>query len=209
MTESACPWNRNTLPFFLPPDVEPSPEATYVWAAPGQKPPDEQGQAKTDLMSAHSCHLAVVEVDLKTGQVRVLGYYAADDCGVRLNPAIVEGMIQGGVAQGVGASLLEEYVFDDQGQLLSSTLMDYLLPGIHEVPMAEKAELVTPSPFTPLGAKGMGEAAMLTTQAAMMSAINDALAPLGVRATETPASPERLWRLIRGADRSSSSGTMA
>jgi CO/xanthine dehydrogenase Mo-binding subunit len=97
MTESACPWNRNTLPFFLPPDVEPSPEATYVWAAPGQKPPDEQGQAKTDLMSAHSCHLAVVEVDLKTGQVRVLGYYAADDCGVRLNPAIVEGMIQGGV----------------------------------------------------------------------------------------------------------------
>jgi CO/xanthine dehydrogenase Mo-binding subunit len=194
---------------LLPPDVEPSPEATYVWVAPDQKPPDEQGRAKTYLTTANSCHVAVVEVDLETGQVRVLGYYAADDCGVRLNPAIVEGMIQGGVAQGVGASLLEEYVFDDQGQLLSSTLMDYLLPGIHEVPMAEKAELVTPSPFTPLGAKGMGEAAMLTTQAAMMSAINDALAPLGVRATETPASPERLWKLIRGADRSSSPGTVA
>jgi CO/xanthine dehydrogenase Mo-binding subunit len=99
----------------------------------------------------------------------------------------------------VGAALLEEYVYDDDGQLLTGTFMDYLLPTIHEVPMTEKAALVTPSPFTPLGAKGAGEGAIHTTPAAIMCAINDALLPLGVRATEVPATPNRLWKLIQGA----------
>jgi len=143
-----------------------------------------------------------VEVDPETGQVNILKYYIADDCGTRLNPAIVEGMIQGGVAQGVAAALLEEYVYDDSGQILTSTFMDYLLPTIYEVPMTEKAALVTPSPFTPLGAKGTGEGAIHTTPAAIMTAINDALAPLGVLATETPATPNRLWKLIQEAKRS-------
>jgi CO/xanthine dehydrogenase Mo-binding subunit len=129
--------------------------------------------------------------------VQILKYFIADDCGTRLNPAIVEGMIQGGVAQGVGAALLEEYVYDDEGQLLTSTFMDYLLPTIHEVPMPEKIALVTPSPFTPLGAKGVGEGAMHTTPAAIMCAITDALAPLGVRAREVPASPNRVWKLVQ------------
>ena len=106
-------------------------------------------------------------------------------------------MTQGGVAQGVGAALLEEYVYNEDGQLLTSTYMDYLLPTINEVPMTEKAALCTPSPFTPLGAKGVGEGAMHTTPAAIMCAINDALLPLGVRALEVPASPHRLWKLIR------------
>ncbi|MEE8385039.1 MAG: molybdopterin cofactor-binding domain-containing protein [Dehalococcoidia bacterium] len=128
-----------------------------------------------------------------------LQYYIADDCGTRLNPANVDGMIQGGLAQGVGAALLEEYVYDDEGQLLTSTFMDYLLPTIHEVPATQKKALVTPSPFTPLGAKGVGEGAMHTTPAAIMCAINDALRPLGVRATEVPASPDRLWKLMRTA----------
>ena len=108
-------------------------------------------------------------------------------------------MTQGAVAQGVGEALLEEYVYDEEGQLLTSTFMDYLLPTIHEVPMTEKAALVTPSPFTPLGAKGVGEGAIHTTPAAIMCAITDALTPLGVRATEVPASPNRLWKLIRDA----------
>ncbi|MFI5398864.1 MAG: hypothetical protein ACHQ9S_25320, partial [Candidatus Binatia bacterium] len=85
----------------------------------------------------------------------------------------------------------------DDGQLLTSTLMDYLLPTMYDVPMAEKAALVTPSPFTPLGAKGVGEGAMHTTPAAIMCAINDALVPLGVRAREVPATPNRLWKLIQ------------
>jgi CO/xanthine dehydrogenase Mo-binding subunit len=186
---------------LLPPGVDPSPEATYVWTAPGRTPADEQGRAKSYLTAANACHVVLVEVDPDTGQVQILRYWIADDCGTRLNPANVEGMIQGGVAQGVGAALLEEYVYDDEGQLLTSTFMDYLLPTIHEVPMTEKAALVTPSPFTPLGAKGVGESAMHTTPAAIMCAINDALVPLGVRALEVPASPNRIWKLIQGARR--------
>ncbi len=182
---------------LLPPGIDPSPEATYVWTAPGRTPADEQGRAKSYLTAANACHLVVVEVDPDTGQVRILKYFIADDCGTRLNPANVEGMIQGGVAQGVGAALLEEYVYDDEGQLLTSTFMDYLLPTIYEVPMPEKVALVTPSPFTPLGAKGVGESAMHTTPAAIMCAITDALAPLGVRAREVPASPNRVWKLVQ------------
>jgi CO/xanthine dehydrogenase Mo-binding subunit len=184
---------------LLPPDMQQSPEATYVWTAPDRQPPDEQGRVKGYLTAANACHLVVVEIDRETGLVQILQYYIADDCGTRLNPANVEGMTQGGVAQGVGAALLEEYVYDDDGQLLTSTFMDYLLPTIYEVPMTEKAALVTPSPFTPLGAKGAGEGAIHTTPAAIMCAINDALLPLGVRATEVPASPNRLWKLIDGA----------
>jgi carbon-monoxide dehydrogenase large subunit len=182
---------------LLPPDVEPCPEATYVWTAPGRKPADEQGRAKSYLTSANACHLVLLEVDAETGKVEILKYFIADDCGTRLNPANVEGMIQGGVAQGVAAALLEEYVYDDEGQLLTSTFMDYLLPTINEVPMTEKAALVTPSPFAPLGAKGTGEGAIHTAPAAVMCAINDALAPLGVRVHETPASPNRLWNLMK------------
>jgi len=184
---------------LLPPDVDPRPEATYVWTAPGRTVPDEEGRAKSYLTAANACHLVLLEIDPETGKVEVLKYSIADDCGTRLNPATVEGMTQGGVAQGVGAALLEEYVYDEEGQLLTSTFMDYLLPTIHEVPMTEKAALVTPSPFTPLGAKGCGEGAIHAAPAAVMCAINDALAPLGVRATEVPATPNRLWALMGAA----------
>jgi carbon-monoxide dehydrogenase large subunit len=184
---------------LLPPGMDPSPEATHVWTAPGRTQADAEGRAKSYLTAANACHLVLVEVDPETGMVQILKYFIADDCGTRLNPANVEGMIQGGVAQGVGAALLEEYVYDEDGQLLTSTFMDYLLPTIHEVPMTAKTALVTPSPFTPLGAKGVGEGAMHTTPAVIMCAITDALAPFGVRAREVPASPKRLWRLIQEA----------
>jgi CO/xanthine dehydrogenase Mo-binding subunit len=184
---------------LLPPGMEPSPEATYVWTAPGRTAADEQGRAKGYLTAANSCHLVMLEVDPETGQVRILKYYIVDDCGTRLNPAILEGMVQGAVAQGVGAALLEEYVYDEDAQPLTTTYLDYLLPTVHEVPMTEKAALVTPSPFTPLGAKGAGEGAINTTPAAIMCAINDALRPLGVRAREVPATPNRLWKLISDA----------
>jgi CO/xanthine dehydrogenase Mo-binding subunit len=144
---------------LLPPDMEPSPEATYVWTAPGRTPVDEEGRTKSYLTAANACHVVLVEVDRETGKVAILGYWIADDCGTRLNPATVEGMMQGGVVQGVGAALLEEYVYDDDGQPLATTFMDYLIPTIHEAPMTEMKALVTPSPFTPLGAKGCGEGA--------------------------------------------------
>jgi CO/xanthine dehydrogenase Mo-binding subunit len=184
---------------LLPPDMEPSPEATYVWTAPGRTPVDEEGRTKSYLTAANACHVVLVEIDPGTGKVKILGYWIADDCGTRLNPATVEGMVQGGVVQGVGAALLEEYVYDADGQPLATTFMDYLLPTIHEAPMTEKKALVTPSPFTPLGAKGCGEGAIHATPAAVMCAINDALAELGVKATEVPATPKRLWQLIHSA----------
>jgi len=187
---------------LLPPGMEQNPEATYVWTSPGRTPIDEEGRAKSYLTAANACHLAMVEVDRDTGLVKILKYCIADDCGTRLNPATVEGMIDGGVVQGVGAALLEEYTYTEEGQPLTSTFMDYLIPTIFEAPTTEKKALVTPSPFTALGAKGSGEGAIHTTPAVIMCAINDALAPLGVRATVVPASPYRVWTLIRDAERS-------
>jgi CO/xanthine dehydrogenase Mo-binding subunit len=184
---------------LLPPGMQPCPEATYVWTAPGRTPIDEEGRAKSYLTATNACHVVMLELDPETGMVKILKYYITDDCGTRLNPATVEGMVQGAVVQGVGAALLEEYVYDEEGQPLATTLADYLLPTIFEAPMTEKAVMVTPSPFTPLGAKGCGEGAIHAAPAAIMCAINDALSPLAVRATEVPAAPKRLWKLIRDA----------
>jgi len=184
---------------LLPPGMEPCPEATYVWTAPLRNAPDEQGRCRSYLTAANACHVVAVEVDPETGEVEILKYCIADDCGTRLNPAMVEGMIQGSVAQGVGAALYEEYAYDADGQPLVSTYMDYLIPTINEVPMTDKAALVTPSPVAPLGAKGCGEGAIHTTPAAVISAINDALVPFGVLVRETPASPNRIWKLLQGA----------
>jgi CO/xanthine dehydrogenase Mo-binding subunit len=126
---------------LLPPGTEPSAEATYVWTAPDRGMPDDEGRAKSYLTAANACHVVAVEIDRDTGKVNILRYYVADDCGTRLNPATVEGMTQGGIAQGIGAALLEEYVYDDAGQILTSTYMDYLIPTVHEVPASERQRL--------------------------------------------------------------------
>jgi CO/xanthine dehydrogenase Mo-binding subunit len=181
---------------LLPPDVDPRPEATHVWTAPGRTELDEEGRAKTYLTATQAVHVVMLEVDPETGFVEFLEYAVVDDCGTRLNPATVEGQTDGSIAQGVGAALFEEYVYDEQGQILTSSFMDYLIPTVNEVPATKKGIVVTPSPFTPLGAKGCGEGAMHTTPAAILSAINDALVPMGTRATEVPATPNRLWKLI-------------
>jgi len=185
---------------LLPPDIDPRPEATHVWTAAGRTPVDEEGRAKSYLTAAQAVHIVGVEIDRDTGMVEITKYCLVDDCGTRLNPATVKGQTEGSVAQGIGAALLEEYTYDSDGQLLTSTYMDYLLPTVNDVPVLEMDEVVTPSPCTPLGAKGCGEGAIHTTPAAVMSAINDALAPLGVRANEVPAAPNRIWNLIRGAN---------
>ncbi|MFO1292132.1 MAG: xanthine dehydrogenase family protein molybdopterin-binding subunit [Rubrivivax sp.] len=181
---------------MLPPGVEPCPEAIYVWSAPDRNAPDDQGRCRSYLTAATATHVAMVEVDRETGRVQILDYSIVDDCGTRLNPATVEGQLQGGVAQGVGAALYEEYVYDAECQPRVTTFVDYLMPTIHEVPMTAKDHLVTPSPVAPLGAKGCGEGAIHTTPATILCAINDALAPLGKEILETPASPHRLWKLL-------------
>ena len=182
---------------LLPADVDPLPEATYVWTAPGRTVADDQGRAKSYLTAAQSVHVVMVEIDPQTGVVQIDKYCLADDCGTRLNPATVDGQTDGSIAQGIGAALFEEYVYDDQGQPLVATLADYLMPTINEVPVTSKAAVVTPSPFTALGAKGCGEGAIHITPAAVMCAVNDALVPVGVLLREVPASPQRVWNLIR------------
>jgi CO/xanthine dehydrogenase Mo-binding subunit len=184
---------------LLPPGMEMGLEATGVWTAQDRKPIDDQGRAKSYLTAANACHIVMVELDRETGRVKILKYVVVDDCGTRLNPATVEGMTQGGVAQGVAAALLEEYRYTADGQPRSTTFVDYLLPTVNEVPMAEKCALVTPSPLAPLGAKGCGEGALHTAPAAVMCAVNDALAPVGIMARQVPASPQRLWELLREA----------
>ena len=192
---------------LLPPDVDPRPEATHVWTAAGRTPADEEGRAKSYLTAAQAVHVVQVEIDRETGFVEIQRYCLADDCGTRLNPATVEGQTDGSVAQGIGAALLEEYSFDSDGQPQTTTFMDYLMPTVYEVPTVEKVAVVTPSPFTPLGAKGCGEGAIHTTPAAVLCAINDALAPLGQMAREVPAAPKRLWDLIRLAEDTSAEGS--
>jgi len=184
---------------LLPPGMEPNPQATSVWTAAGRNMPDDQGRCRSYLTAANATHVVMVEVDRQTGHTDILKYFVVDDCGTRLNPAMVEGQIQGAVAQGVGVALLEEYVYNDQAQPLVTTFADYLIPTIHEVPMTQRDFVVTPSPVTPLGAKGCGEGAMHTTPAAVICAINDALAPLGIEVRETPASPYRVWKLLTAA----------
>jgi CO/xanthine dehydrogenase Mo-binding subunit len=190
---------------LLPPDVDPRPEATHVWTAPGRTPADEEGRAKSYLTAAHAVHIVQVEIDGDTGMVEIQRYCLADDCGTRLNPETVEGQTAGSVVQGIGAALLEEYAYDSDAQPLCTSFMDYLMPTVFDAPEIEMVAVETPSPFTPLGAKGCGEGAMHTTPAAVMCAINDALAPLGTSAREVPAAPKRLWKLIQEARKGTAS----
>jgi carbon-monoxide dehydrogenase large subunit len=144
-------------------------------------------------------HIAVVEVDTDTGEVELVRYIAVDDCGNQINPVIVEGQVHGGVVQGVAQALFEEAVYDEAGQLRTASLADYLVPSAAEVPSLELGHTVTPSPVTPLGVKGVGEAGTIGAAPAVINAIVDALAPLGVTDLEMPASPERVWATIRRA----------
>jgi carbon-monoxide dehydrogenase large subunit len=129
--------------------------------------------------------------------VRLLRYVVAHDCGTVINPLIVEGQIHGGVAQGVGGALFEEMVYDEQGQLLTGSLMDYLVPTAPDLPRIETVHLEFPTPRNPLGAKGMGEGGAISPPAAIANAIEDALTPFGVVIRQTPVSPSRLLALIR------------
>jgi aerobic carbon-monoxide dehydrogenase large subunit len=144
-------------------------------------------------------HIAHVEVDAGTGAVKLLRYVVAHDCGKLINPVIVEGQIHGGVAQGVGGGLLEEMVYDEQGQLLTGTFMDYLIPTAAELPPIETVHLEYPSPRNPLGIKGIGEGGAISPPAALANAVEDALQPFGIRVTRTPLGPSAVLGLIRDA----------
>jgi aerobic carbon-monoxide dehydrogenase large subunit len=143
-------------------------------------------------------HLAVVEVDPETGEVHLKRYVALDDCGPQINPVIVEGQVHGGVVQGIGQALWEEAVYDDNGQLVTGSMLDYALPRADGLCDIEVLNTVTPSPHHPLGLKGVGEAGTIASTAAVYSAVLDALAPFGVETLRMPFTPERVWKAIQG-----------
>lgn len=144
-------------------------------------------------------HVSVVEVDTETGEVRPVRHIAVDDCGMILNPMLVDGQVQGGVAQGMAQALHEEFAYDDEANPLTGSLMNYGVPSAAELPAVEIAHTETPTDLNPLGAKGIGEAATIGSTPAVQNAVIDALSHLGVRHIDMPLTPERVWRAIRGS----------
>jgi CO/xanthine dehydrogenase Mo-binding subunit len=151
--------------------------------------------------TASGVHAIIVEVDPETAMVEVKRYLVVHDCGVIINPLLVEGQIHGGVAHGIGNAFYEQLVYDDQGQLLNASFMDYLLPTATDVPAIETAHRETASPFNPMGLKGVGEAGCIPTGAVFAQAVEDALHGSGLEITEIPLSPNKLFELIDAARR--------
>src|SRR5436305_4723479 len=141
---------------------------------------------------AAGMHAALVEVDPATGELGILRYAVSHDCGTLINPRIVEGQIAGGAAQGIGGSFFERLIYDDQGQLLTASYLDFLIPTSAEVPNISMSHLETPTPLNPLGAKGVGEAGAIPVPAVLTPAIEAALSPLAVKVAEAPLDPSRL-----------------
>ncbi len=148
-------------------------------------------------------HICVVEIDNETGCVEIKKYIAVDDCGKVINPLLVDGQVQGGIIQGLGQALYEGVVYDENGQLLTGSLMDYALPRAADLPRLMLARTETPTPVNPLGIKGIGEAGTIGSTPAVVSAVVDALAPFGVAHIDMPITPQKIWRLCRDKKRAS------
>ncbi len=151
------------------------------------------------LVYPFGAHVAVVEIDRDTGHVSVRDFISVDDCGVRISPMLVTGQVHGGLAQGIAQALLEEMVYDADGQLVTGSLMDYAVPHAGDLPMFTTDQTVTPTPFNPMGAKGIGEAATIGSTPAIVNAVVDALKHLGVRHLDMPLRAERVWRALHPA----------
>lgn len=143
-------------------------------------------------------HIAVVEIDSETGKVELRRIIACDDAGTILNPLLVDGQVHGGLAQGISQALFEEVRYDEDGNPLSTTLLDYLMPSAAEFPLFERIEMETPSPINPLGAKGIGESGTIGSTPAVQNAVIDAVSHLGIRHIDMPLTPERVWNALNG-----------
>jgi carbon-monoxide dehydrogenase large subunit len=172
----------------LPEGIEPGLEDTAVY-----DPPNFSWPA--------GCHIAVVEIDTETGAVDLTRYVAVDDVGTVINPMIVDGQVHGGIAQGVAQALFEGAVYDEEGNLLTGSMTNYLVPSAVELPNFELERTENPSPTNPMGVKGVGETGTIASPAAVMNAVVDALSPFGVGDIEMPASPERVWTAIQEGKR--------
>ncbi len=183
-------WN----PESLPDGIEAGLQATAFYSAPNLDPPDADDRVNSSAAHGFIADVAVVEIDPETGAVDVLDYVTVHDAGRLLNPLIVAGQVRGGFAHGVGAALFERVVYDEDGNLLTGSLMDYLCPTAPDLPPLTSAHRETPSPFTPLGAKGLGEGNTMSAPAAIANAVADAL---GRDDVELPLTPPRLWEILR------------
>ncbi len=159
----------------------------------------EEDFVQVDQTYPFGCHIAIAEVDVETGDARVVRHVAVDDCGTVLNPMLVQGQVHGGIAQGVAQALYEEFVYDAEGNPLTTSLIDYAIPTIGEIPPIETLHTETPSPHNPLGAKGVGEAGTIGATAAVQNAVIDAVGHLGVRHIDMPLHPMRVWEAIQSA----------
>jgi carbon-monoxide dehydrogenase large subunit len=168
----------------MPPDMEPGLSATSFFEP-------------KNFTFPFGTHIAVVEIDRETGEIDFKRYIAVDDCGNVINPMLVDGQVHGGIVQSIGQALYEEVVYDDQGQLVTGTLMDYAVPKAGMIPWLELDRTVTPSPVNPMGVKGVGEAGTIGATPAIVSAVVDALSPFGIRHIDMPIKPEALWRIIK------------
>jgi aerobic carbon-monoxide dehydrogenase large subunit len=177
----------------LPADVEPGLSATAFYEP-------------KNFTFPFGTHIAVVDIDTDTGEIHFQRYVAVDDCGKQINPMLVEGQIHGGIVQSMGQALFEEVVYDETGQLVTGTLMDYALPKAVMIPHLELDSTETPSPVNPLGAKGVGEAGTIGATPAIVAAIVDALSPYGVRHIDMPIKPEVVWQLIKNGPKKTSAG---
>jgi 2-furoyl-CoA dehydrogenase large subunit len=184
----------------LPPGLEPGLQAKFVWEVPtGGGLPTADGRVQMYPCYAFEAHIVYVEIDPDTARPVLRRYVCGHDCGVMINPDIVHGMTYGGIAHGIGAALYEKFAYTPEGQLVSGTFMDYLIPSALEVPAIRIVDHCTPSPLTTFGQKGSGEAGYLGAPAAIANAVNDALSPLGVALDTLPMTPHELWRRISSA----------
>jgi aerobic carbon-monoxide dehydrogenase large subunit len=188
--DKAKAWGEVALMAYLahniPQDMEPGLEATSFFDPP-------------NFTFPFGAHVAVVEVDPDTGEIKLLKYVAVDDVGKVINPMIVDGMLHGGIAQGVGQALWEHGVYAEDGQLISGTMMDYALPKADQLTMYETDRTVTPSPVNPLGVKGAGEMGTIAATPTVANAVLDALAPFGVTHIDMPITPEKIWKAAKAA----------
>jgi carbon-monoxide dehydrogenase large subunit len=176
--------------------------ANLGWNMPAGLEPGLEATAffdPTNFVYPFGTHVCTVEVDPETGQVHILRYIAVDDCGPPINPMIVNGQIHGGVIQGIGEALQEIAIYDEAGQLLSGTMMDYAVPKASQMPHIETGQTITRSPVNPLGVKGVGEAGTIGSAACVVNAVCDALAPLGIRHIDKPLTPARVWAAMQKA----------
>jgi 2-furoyl-CoA dehydrogenase large subunit len=181
----------------MPPGVEPGLQAKFVWQVPtGGSLPAADGSVQIYPCYAFEAHIVYVEIDPETARPEIKRYVCGHDCGVMINPDIVHGMTYGGIAHGIGAALYEKFAYSGDGQLMSGTFMDYLIPSAMEIPALSIVDHCTPSPLTTFGQKGSGEAGYLGAPAAVANAVNDALAPLGTSVETLPMTQDALWRAI-------------